>query len=75
MQVDIALVDGYIVAFIKLNHAIAGIYMCVRLNMQEAVRVEGDFNSHRTSVGKRYSQPASNWISYEENGHTDGQYG
>lgn len=30
--------DGHLVALIKLNHAIAGLYMCVRLHMQETGR-------------------------------------
>ena len=35
LSVSITL-DGHIVAFLKLNHAIIAIYMCVRLHEQKS---------------------------------------
>jgi prepilin-type processing-associated H-X9-DG protein len=70
---NIALIDGHVVAFIKLNHAIAGVYMCVCLHTQESTCA--DINLPRRPAGKRSSLPALNWTFCEENDRTGGQYG
>lgn len=64
--------DSHLVAFIKLNHAMAGIYMYLRRHSQESVPL---MYLATTSVGKLCSLPALNWTSYEENDITDGRYG
>jgi hypothetical protein len=69
-QLDVALTTNrLLVALIKLDHALAGIYMYVH------PFYAGEFALISYLAGRLFSRWVSSWTSYEVNCPTDGQYG
>ena len=65
-------IKSLLAAFINLTHAMAGLYMCVRLRIR---KIQNWDRVSTTTVGKLCSQRALNSTYYKENDHTGGRYG